>query len=146
MGMTGDMANIEIETDRWPLFVFRPLALPTDEEVDGYLRALDGNLARCEREQQKTVILIDATHSLGANAQQRRRQADWQLRNAEGCERWVAGYAFAIPSGMVRGMLTAILWLAPLRGGGHVVLPSVEEARAWCDERLGQANGSALAR
>ena len=51
---------------------------------------------------------------------------------------YCAGYAFVIDSAVVRGILTAILWLAPMPAP-HVVVSTVEEGERWLREKLGMA-------
>ena len=66
---------------------------------------------------------------------ERRKQAE-ALREGEPLLRqYCAGAAFVIPSSVVRGTLTAILWLQP-PAYESVVVPTFGEADAWVKQRL----------
>jgi len=133
------MSSIRIDQSRWPLVVVTHAGRPTDEEFDAYLVRLKDNLDRAVRERKKTVLIFDATHAVGTDAKQRQRQAAWMKEHAEPSRLHSAGYAFVIPSTMIRGVLTAILWLSPMPAP-YVIVSTIAEAEAWCKQKLIEAD------
>jgi hypothetical protein len=65
----------------------------------------------------------------------RRRQADWIRDNAALIKAYSACTAFVIGSPLVRGALTAILWLQPMPSP-YTVLATLALAQAWALEQL----------
>jgi hypothetical protein len=86
----------------------------------------------------KRVVIIDALAAAVPSASQRKRQADWQRQHHQLLVSQALGFAFIISSSLVRGGLTAILWLSPLPSPHHVA-SSREEAMAWAAEKLSVA-------
>lgn len=126
-----------LDESSWPIVVFRFHGEPTDEEFEAYLKAMEGLYARNER----FTMVFDARGTVNLKAKHRRRQADWLKQHAARIRRLNPGSAFIIDSPFVRGLLTAILWLQPLPAP-HKVFSSMDEAVAWCRDRL--ERGSAV--
>jgi hypothetical protein len=103
----------------------------TDEEFVAYLARLDESLKR----RTKSVTVVDARDAGVASALQRKMQAEWMQRNARTLEAFSLGTVFVITSTMVRGFLTAIMWMQQPPGGHHIVA-TIEEAHAWTTQRL----------
>ena len=136
--------QVHIDDSKWPLV---RMHFPTDEwpddEFERYLKYLEDNLNRAERAGVKTALLFNASGSPNADAQRRKWQADWMKKHNEQSARMTAGYAFVIDSTVVRGLLTAILWLAPMPAP-HTVVRTEEEAESWLRARLAEANDGSL--
>ena len=123
--------GIALDDTRFPLLVARFGADWTATEFDEYLTWHRDNLRRRKR----FAIILDATRARSPNALERRKQAE-ALREGEPLLRqYCAGAAFVIPSSVVRGTLTAILWLQP-PAYESVVVPTFGEADAWVKQRL----------
>ena len=58
--------------------------------------------------------------------------------NREVLARQCVGNAFVISNPLVRGVLTAILWLQPLPSD-YIVVGTLKEAEAWCMKKLTEA-------
>ncbi len=122
---------ITIDTARWPLVSIRFFGAADDATFGGYLAEYDRLLERNER----YGILLDALESAAPSARQRSLQAAWMKeRQGKLAERCVAG-GFAIASPLVRGALTAILWLQPLPFP-HSVHATVFDAENWVRSRM----------
>ncbi len=131
---------IQVDQSYLPAILVSYEGAPTDEEFDAHLETLRASLTA--RDARPRVVITDATLSEPAPATQRRRQAAWMKENAPLLRRLMIGCAFVIPSPVVRGILTAILWVQPLPSP-HVVCATLDEALDWTDEKL-RASGLAL--
>ena len=131
-------ATIQFDQSRWPLVVVTHHGAATDEEFDAYLVKLKQNLDRAVREKMKTVLIFDATHAGNSSAKQRQKQAAWMKQHEAPSRLHSAGYAFVIPSTIIRGALTAILWLSPMPAP-YVVVATLAEAQSWCLKMLSEA-------
>jgi hypothetical protein len=110
----------------------------SDEEFKDYLERLDASLER----RTKSVTVVDARDAGVSSALQRKMQAEWMQRNAETLAAFSLGTVFVITSTMVRGFLTAIMWMQQPPGGHHIVA-TIDEAHAWTTQRLKRAGLSA---
>jgi hypothetical protein len=109
-----------------------------DAEFASYLSELGEQLARAERANEHLALIIDTLGATrAAPASQRRMQADWVKTNFERSRDHCAGVAFVINSPLVRGILTAILWMQRMPNP-HCVFATRESAEAWCHARLDQ--------
>ncbi len=129
---------IEIDESRRPLVVVTFRGTARDDELDAYLETMTRILLRGE----PVATVLDATRSGITPPLQRRRQAEWQRQHADLLRRHAIGAAFAINSSAVRGVLNAILWLAPLPHPYHVAA-TLADAERWAVARL-RAAGVAL--
>jgi hypothetical protein len=123
--------SIEIDDARRPLIVVAFRGVATDEELDAYLRAQLDVLERGEA----AVMVIDATEAGLMPPIQRKRVIDWLGRRKRGHKSCILGTSFACPSPLVRGALTAILWIEPLCHPHHLA-QSRSEAERWGIDRL----------
>ena len=103
----------------------------TEAEFDDYLRRVSGYHARNET----FATVLDTTRSGGMPPTQRRKQAEWMRENEGALRRWSAGTAFVVQSAIVRGVLTAILWMQPIPQE-HVVVATRAEGVRWAREQL----------
>src|SRR5262245_18822634 len=100
---------ISIDEDRWPLVVIRFLGSASDEEFDAYLEAQ----TRIAERREKNAVVVDAMEAGHTSALQRKKVVAWMARNADFTRVYTLGTSFAIRSPLVRGALTAILWMEP---------------------------------
>jgi hypothetical protein len=127
--------SVQIDDSRWPLVTVRFVGDTLDEDFRQYLSFLNANMDRAEAAQTKTAVLFDARAGGRVSASTRQQMADWIRRNAEQTRRTCVGFAFVFDSAMVRGALTAILWLVPMPAP-HTVVATLLEAENWMAERF----------
>ncbi len=132
------MGCIEIDESAFPLVRIAFVGVPTDAQFDEYLAFLSKNLDRCAKTGRKCAILFDASRAGLVTASVRQKQAHWMRTHEERSARFCVGYAFVIQSALIRGALTAILWLAPMPAAHHVAA-SVAEAEAFLRGKLDSA-------
>lgn len=125
------MSAIEFDDTQWPLVIVTFEGVSTEPEFDDYLRRMSGYLARKET----IATVLDATRAGPTPPTQRRKQAEWMRENEAVLRRQSAGTAFVISSAVVRGVLTAILWLQPIPQE-HVVVATRAEGIRWAREQL----------
>jgi hypothetical protein len=122
---------IRIDESELPLLLVTFEGAATDAEFEAYLAAMSALLER----RMITATVLDARRASGAGAAQRRRQAEWMKEHAALMRQYSAGTAFVIESALVRGVLTAILWLQPMESP-HIVVATLSVARVWAKQRL----------
>ena len=133
------MATIHIDETRWPLVLVTFDGVSPEPEFDAYLERMATFLDR----KTPTATVLDATRAGATPPIQRKKQADWMKTHEASLRRYSAGTAFVISSPMVRGILTAILWMQPMPQE-HVVVATLPEAMKWAREKL-RARGVELA-
>ena len=119
------------DDSRLPLFVVRSDGEATDAEFDAYLAHMSRILTRAAR----YAVLFDARGAARPTPRQRQKQADWMKQHASSLRQHNVGIAFVIESAIVRGALTAILWLSPM-AAPHKVVATPEQAERWLSELL----------
>jgi hypothetical protein len=129
------VAAPSIDVSRLPVVVVRFSGLATDAEFDEYLVSMTRLIV--ERK-QKSVTILDARQSGRSPATQRKKQAAWISAHENLLRQYSLGTAFVITSPLVRGVLTAILWLQPLPSD-YTVVGTMAEAERWAHERLRSA-------
>jgi hypothetical protein len=125
------MGSITIDESRRPIVTVRFVGAVSDGEFDEYLAAMERMLER----RQKTLTILDARESARTPPTQRRKQAEWLKAQTSMLQAYSCGSAFVITSPLVRGVLTAILWVQPLPVP-HTVVGSITDAEAWARKRL----------
>lgn len=125
------MGSITIDEGRFPLVTVTFVGDVSNDEFKAYLERLDRLLARGE----PNAMVMDARRSARSPAIQRKLQADWIKEREALLRRLSCGTAFVITSPLVRGVLTAILWLQPMPQP-HTVVATPEEAEAWAIAKL----------
>lgn len=102
---------------------------------DDAFRAHLAEYAALIARKQRYALVFDATRSGAPGAAQRRMQADFIEEHRAQLSVLCAGGAFAISSPVIRGALTAILWVTSLPFP-HTVVADVKSAEAWARTRL----------
>ena len=125
------MGSVEIDESRWPLVTVRFEGIVDDETFRAYLEGLAGLLRRGE----SYALLFDARHADRTPPVQRKMQAEWMQAHEAELRRLCVGTAFVITSPLVRGVLTAVLWISPM-AMPHTVVSTVEEAERWLHASL----------
>jgi len=122
--------TVDYDDSRFPLVLIRAHGAATDAEFVDYLGVMERPLLRRER----FVEIFDATYTAPSPAVQRRQVAEWIRERAGLLKTYQIGVAFVIPSALVRGALTAILWIQP-HPSPHTVVATLAEAERWAIER-----------
>jgi hypothetical protein len=125
------MGSIHVDLSRPQIMLVTFDGGVTDEQFEDYLRGMSKNLQRRTR----TVTILDARRAVRTPPKQRKRQADWLIENDLLLKQFSAGSAFVITSPIVRGVMTAILWISPLPTP-HTVVGTLSEAELWASDRL----------
>lgn len=127
---------LEVDESRNPVIVFTFHGVFSDPTFDDYL----ARLTEISRRSGLRALIYDIRDSGVVPASQRRKQAEWmkryQLLTASG----TAGMAFVIESAVLRGILTAILWMQPL-ACPHTVVSDMDAALQWCRDTLRARGG-----
>jgi hypothetical protein len=118
--------SIRVDESRRPLILVTFTGVVTDDEFTAYLEAQTRVVLRPE----KNVMVIDAMRAGATPPTQRKRQAEWQRQHERALAANSLGTAFAMGSAVVRGVLTAILWVQPLPHP-HFVAASLADAERW---------------
>jgi len=141
-------ATIQTDSTRWPLVMVRFVNDLTEEDFEAYLKFLDYNAARTGAARTKIALLFDCREVGRVSANIRRRQADWIRDNMEISRHNCVGFAYVFESGLVRGLLTAILWLVTMPAE-YTVTSTVAEGEHWLKQKLSErgivVNASMLA-
>ncbi len=127
-------------TDRTPLVIVEFFGAPDDDEFARYLAKIEAlaefGASRPQVAGDRGAILFDTTHaSRPITASQRRMQAE-HMRRMKTTLRSTAsqnatGVCFVFTNSIVRGVLTAILWLQPM-SERYEVCSTRELAETWC--------------
>lgn len=123
---------IHVDASRLPLVVLRFEGAPSDEEFSRYLDEVAREVFALDRPHG---MLVDAARLTSMSAKQRRMQADWMAKHDATVRRNSAGNALVITSPLIRGALTAILWIRPMPSE-HVVVSTYAEAEHWILAKL----------
>lgn len=100
--------RFETDLTHFPLVtVTIPGQRVTDEEI---LRFIDGQREMIGR-RTKHLLLCDARAGHVAPATQRKMFGDWLKEAEEGTRRYTAGMAVVVDNSLIRGALTAVLWV-----------------------------------
>ncbi len=127
--------SIEVSTTHWPLIHVRFVGHADQPTFDTYLEQL--SRAMLWRRGPR-VMLMDATECGYVNSYARKRQAEWMRAHDQEIRDEMLGVAFAIRTPLVRGALTAVLWLQPLSCPYTVVhdgAAALSRCRAWLEAR-----------
>ncbi len=125
------MDSIRIDESRFPLIVVTFVGSQDEADFSAYLEWMTALAKR----RVKAVTVFDATKAGPTSATQRARQGAWIKTNRALIQQFSCGSAFVVSSAIVRGALTAILWIAPVPGP-HTIVATFEEAERWALERL----------
>lgn len=108
-------------------------AVFSDEAFGDYLQAADDWYRL--RKPGPLAWTLDASDLKGSNPLKRRMLVAHLQTNKAHLERDCCGIAVVTPNKMVRGIMQAVLWFAPL-SYPHGAFETVDEARAWAAAHL----------
>lgn len=132
--------RIDVSFDQWPLVVVSFIGQPSDQAFAEYLGILERNLHDTLSRGLKTAILVDTTLGpLPVSTKQRQLQADWLGRLHQTLRAGCAGTGFVVQSPVVRGVMTAVMWMQELPHP-YAICATYQRAESWCIQRLAEAN------
>ncbi len=131
------MECITVDVSFMPIFMVHYGGLVSDEAFKDYLAQVERTLYAADA--RPRVIIHDARAAGHNPPTQRKLQAEWLKKHDARLREITLGSVFVIDSALVRGILTAILWLQPL-AMPHEVCGTVEEALDWSAKRLKERN------
>lgn len=124
---------VHLDLSRFPIVIASLQGTVTDEELTKHLADV---VARVLSRREAFVMINDATGLVGVpSAKTRRIIGEWTLRNDEDLVRYGRGAVLVTESPILRGMLTAIQWIAPSRVE-RIARGTLLEAENWARERL----------
>mgnify|MGYP003953269367 CR=1 FL=1 len=131
--MVGRASRIEVREEPGPLVVVRwPVGAISDEELQHFIDLSRDHIARLGAH----AVLHLGIRALGLSASQRKHIAEHANQSRESLSVHVRAAAVVAPSPILRGMITAMNWLAPPPFPQRV-FAAEEVARAWLMEQLG---------
>lgn len=105
----------------------------SEEEVASDFAELQTTLERHERERRRVVRILDLRRATAMDARQRQQHVDWMRATEELQRKVTVGIVSVVSSPLIRGVLTALLWIyRPALQ--MVVVASLEEAVTWTIE------------
>jgi hypothetical protein len=137
-GYTSRVLEI-IQLDWVPLTCVRPIGKPSDQELAESLQSITRVLAEEWGKQRKSVMIIDMRKAAPLSAPQRRTASEWMKNTMELFKQVVIGGVFVIDSPIIRGVLTALLWLQPMEMPYEVVR-DLDDAVRWAIGRFDAAH------
>lgn len=117
------------------LMCTRIVGARSDAHIAEHLAEYRTILLDAERRGQKLVDILEIRHATPPTAKQRRMQSDWNTENEELMRRTLVGFTFVVSSTVMRGIITAIMWIKPLPVS-TAVFTELEDAVHWGFERL----------
>ncbi len=115
-----------------PIYEFTFPAEATDEELAAFVRARE-DWAR--RAHYPVAWVVELSNLTKANAKQRRTFAEHLKRFEEHDVQWNGGSALVVPSGWLRGLVTAVFWLSPPKFP-HQAFAKRSDALEWAQLQL----------
>jgi 1,2-phenylacetyl-CoA epoxidase PaaB subunit len=95
-----------------PIYEFTFPAEATDEELAAFVRAREEWATRAH---YPVAWVVELSNLTKANAKQRKVFAEHLKRFEEHDLQWNGGSALIVPSGWLRGLVTAVFWISPPR-------------------------------
>jgi hypothetical protein len=115
-----------------------PPSSVTDAGIDGILGELRGHLNSAT----PYALVFDMTDAGVPSALQRRKLADHMKNHAAKIQRLVRGLGVIAPSPVLRGVITALFWVAQ-PGMPHRIFATRDEALTWAAAIVGAGQASA---
>ena len=126
------MPGLKVDDSRWPAVVTHvPPGDHTDEEIHA---SMDDYLRIVRARKQPFVTITDLTRGTGMSPKQRRIITDFMQKHEDELAVHCRGAAMVFQSAVMRGMLTAIFWIAKPRWETRV-FATLDEAGSWAHEK-----------
>ena len=134
--------DLRINLDDWPIFrVEWPRGQTSSETLSEFLVSSKRALQTGEVH----GVIHDCRTVMGMSAADRQRMATFLKENEREIHRNVCGVAIVTPNAIVRGMITAVSWLART-AAPQKTLATTMEAEAWIASRYREHTGADLPR
>jgi hypothetical protein len=104
----------------------------TDEELEAFIRARE---EWAEHAHYPVAWVVELSNLRKANAKQRRMFADHLKRFEPHDVQWNGGSALVVPNAWLRGLVTAVFWLAPPKFP-HQAFARRSDALEWAQMQL----------
>jgi hypothetical protein len=106
----GDDASVTVDVALWPLVIVTFRDSPTDAALERMFQVYE----ECYRRAEPFHIINDGIRVRSAPAPRQRQLIAARAREHEPMSRaWVIGSVTVVPNALLRGIVTAITWLAP---------------------------------
>jgi hypothetical protein len=108
-----EFGGIRVDTTDWPVFVFElPELQLADSDIHLAFAYVEQIWRECQKDREKCSLVMDAARQQALPpASQRKLAADW-AKGTAGLQKIVSvGGACVTPSSIIRGVITAILWI-----------------------------------
>jgi hypothetical protein len=108
-----EFGGIRVDTTDWPMFVFElPEFRLVDSDINLAFAHIEQIWRECQKDHEKCCLIMDAARTQALPpASQRKLAADW-AKSTAGLQKVVSvGGACVTPSSIIRGIITAILWI-----------------------------------
>lgn len=128
---------------RGPVTIITYLGAATNEQYEAYLVELTSILTSSAARYARVGQVHDATAWTRSNAHQRQMQADWIKENMTVLRACGGFSAFVFKSALIRGGLTAVMWLVPMPGP-YKICATLDEALDWMMPRVAPESVSQL--
>ena len=126
------MNPYRFDTTKFPLVFLDTVGditpVQLDAHFDEYRKVLDRD--------KPYALVYDASKIGKVDAVLRKRYAEFMKANEANFNRLCVGCGFVITSAIVRGALTAVLWLTGSLPFPHKIFSTRDEAEAWAREQL----------
>ncbi len=126
------MAQIGLDTSRWPVPVVTPQGLVSPSELSDFFTAYSAMIAQ---RRQQYVLLIDLRRSADMPPAQRKLLTDHMKKQEQVLGRLCAGTGLIFESVLMKALLTAIFWVKQPPQEVRV-FNTLEEATLWATEAM----------
>ena len=110
-----EFGEIRISSADWPILLVEfPEKRVADADLRGVLQQLESFMKEAVADREKVFTITDLTRMRDfAPASQRKLTADWSHEKSGLAAAAALGAAFVAPSPILRGIITAVLWVRP---------------------------------
>jgi hypothetical protein len=115
-----------------PIYEWAFPAEPTDEELAAFIRARE---EWADKARYPVAWVVELSNLTKTTATQRKMFAEHLKRFEHHDVRWNGGSALVVPSGWLRGLVTAVFWLAPPKFP-HQAFAKRSDALEWAQLQL----------
>lgn len=115
-----------------PIYEWSFPAEASDDELEGFVQARERWAGRAH---YPVAWVVDLTHLMKANASQRKLFAEHLKRFERHDVQWNAGSALIVPRAWLRGLVTAVFWIAPPKFP-HQAFAKRSDALEWAQLQL----------
>jgi hypothetical protein len=115
-----------------PIYEWTFPAEAADEDLQAFVEARE---EWAKRAQYPVAWVVELSHITQANAKQRRIFAEHLKRFEAHDVQWNAGSALIVPSGWLRGLVTAVFWISPPKFP-HQAFAKRADALQWAQLQL----------